>query len=100
MNWLERARREMQEKREQPTANSAERDPPAVMAAPHSAARTRPSPSIGSNGSTAGAQMLESEALREDYEERSAIIEFDGSLPRNEAEFVALALVLNRTRPH
>lgn len=34
--------------------------------------------------------------LREDFEERAAIMEFDGNLPREHAECLALLDVLNR----
>ena len=34
--------------------------------------------------------------LREDFEERAAIMEFDGNLPRDHAECLALLDVLNR----
>lgn len=35
-------------------------------------------------------------ALREEFEERAGIIEFDAKLPRNHAECLALLDVLNR----
>ena len=44
--------------------------------------------------------MLESEALREAFEERAAIIEFDGGLTREVAERAAWALVSKRHRLH
>lgn len=37
-----------------------------------------------------------SPALREDFEERAAIMEFDGNPPREHAECLALLDVLNR----
>jgi hypothetical protein len=37
--------------------------------------------------------LLESESVREAYEERAAIMEFDGGLTREEAERKAWALV-------
>jgi len=37
-----------------------------------------------------------SPALREDFEERAAIMEFDAELPRDHAECLALLDVLNR----
>lgn len=36
------------------------------------------------------------ESLREEFEERAAIIEFDGKLPRAHAECLALLTVLRR----
>jgi hypothetical protein len=56
--------------------------------------------SIGSNGSVLSERMLESEALREAFEERAAIIEFDGGLTREDAERTAWALVSKRHRLH
>ena len=56
--------------------------------------------SIGSNGSAVSASMLKTESLQEDFEERAAIMEYDGGLSREEAERAALAQVLNRFRLH
>lgn len=53
MNWLERARREIQENCPRPTAITAERNLTAVMAVPHSELYKKLTVSIGSNGSTA-----------------------------------------------
>lgn len=36
--------------------------------------------------STSGSRVLQNEALREAYEERAAIMEYDGGLSREEAE--------------
>jgi hypothetical protein len=66
MNWLERARREIPKSARRRTANSAERTLTAVMAV-----RRR---------------LLESESAREAYEERAAIMEFDGGLSRDDAK--------------
>ena len=44
--------------------------------------------------------MLESDTLREEFEERAAIMEFDGQLTRKEAERAAWALVSTRYRLH
>jgi hypothetical protein len=46
------------------------------------------------------ARMLESEVLRETFEERAAILQFDGGLSRDEAERAAWALVSRRQRLH
>jgi hypothetical protein len=54
--------------------------------------------SIGSYGSTSPSGLLESESVREAYEERAAIMEFDGGLSRDEAEREAWALVTKRYR--
>lgn len=37
-----------------------------------------------------------SEALRDEYEERAGILEFDGGMPRECAEFAAVALIYRR----
>ncbi len=93
MNWLERARREIQESALRRTANSAERNLTAVMAVPAPALREKLEGSIGSNGSTSPPRLLEPESLLEAYEERAAIMEFDGGLSRDETEREAWALV-------
>jgi hypothetical protein len=56
--------------------------------------------SIGSNGSTSPSRLLEPESAREDFEERAAIMKFDGGLSRDEAERDAWGLALNRHRLH
>jgi hypothetical protein len=98
MNWLERARREMRETAQRRTANSAERTPTAVMAVPPPGLREKLEESIGSNGSISPSHLLES--VREAYEERAAIMEFDGGLSRDEAEREAWALVSKHYRLH
>jgi hypothetical protein len=68
MNWLERARREIQQYTRQPTANSAERIAMAVMAVPLPCRREELQASIGSNGSAAPAgRTLNIEAVREEF---------------------------------
>jgi hypothetical protein len=79
------------------TANSAERTLTAVMAVPPPGLREKLEGSIGSNGSTSPSHLLES--VQEAYEERAAIMEFDG-LSRDEAEREAWALVSERYRLH
>jgi hypothetical protein len=96
MNWLERARREIQENAQRSTANSAERTPMAVMAVPHPALCEKLNWSTGSNGSIPLGRSLESEVSREDFEERAAIMEFDGGLAREEAERAAWASISMR----
>jgi hypothetical protein len=56
--------------------------------------------SIGSNGSASPSRLLESESVREAYEERAAIMEFDGGLSRDDAKCEAWALVSKRYRLH
>ena len=96
MNWLQRARREISGRAGEPTANTAEGPPTAVLG-------SRPLVelgSIGSNGSAPPRQMLESDILREEFEERAAIMKFDGKLTREEAELAAWALLSTRNRLH
>jgi hypothetical protein len=100
MNWLERARREILKSAKDSTANSAERTLTAVMAVPPPAIREKLDGSIGSNGSTSPTRLLELEAAWEDFEERAAIMEFDGGLSRDVAEREAWALVSKRYRLH
>ena len=84
MNWLERARREIPKSARRRTANSAERPLTAVMAVPPPVLREKLDGSIGSNGSTSPSHLLES--VWEAYEERAAIMEFDGGLSRDDAK--------------
>jgi hypothetical protein len=56
MNWLERARREIEESARRRTANSAERNLTAVMAVPDQGLWEKSAASIGSNGSTSPSQ--------------------------------------------
>jgi hypothetical protein len=94
MNWLERARREIGGTPAGTTANSADGNPTAVMAVLHHGA---PDKQDGSNGGIGGArpgEIHDHEALREAFEERAAIMEFDGGMSREDAERAAWALVL------
>ena len=100
MNWLERARREIPKSARRRTANSAERTLTAVMAVPKPALREKLEGSIGSNGSAPTQRISEKEDVWEAYEERAAIMEFDGGLSRDEAEREAWALVSKRYRLH
>jgi hypothetical protein len=68
------------------------------MAVPPPAIREKLEGSIGSNGSTSPSHLLES--VWEAYEERAAIMEFDGGLSRDDAEREAWALVSKRYRLH
>ncbi len=96
MNWLSRARREIAGIAERPTANTAERNPTTVTAVP----RLGPLASIGSNDSERLAGFDETEALRHAFEERAAILEYDGGLSREDAEREAWALVTDPRRLH
>jgi hypothetical protein len=100
MNWLERARREIPKTAWRRTANSAERTPTAVMAVSHPALCEKSSASIGSIGSAPTPRNSGKEDAWEAYEERAAIMEFDGGLSRDDAEREAWALVSKRYRLH
>jgi hypothetical protein len=100
MNWLERARREIPKSAPRRTANSAERTLTAVMAVPHRAVWEKLGASNGSIGSAPTQRISEKEDAWEAYEERAAIMEFDGGLSRDEAEREAWALVSKLYRLH
>ncbi len=70
------------------------------MAVPHAALCEKSEASIGSNGSTSPSHLLEPESVQEAYEERAAILEFEGGLSRDEAEREAWALVSKLYRLH
>jgi len=100
MNWLERARREIGGTPTGTTANSANGNPTAVLAVVH---RGPPDKQDGSNGSIGSAPPCGtqgSEALREAFEERAAIMEFDGGMNRENAERAAWALILKPRTQH
>ena len=100
MNWLERARREIQQSTRHSTADSAERTPTDVTAVSHPAPLEISTASIGSTGSALIQRISGKEDAWEDFEERAAIMEFDGGLNRDEAEREAWGLVLNLRRLH
>jgi hypothetical protein len=100
MNWLERARREICGTPTGTTANSADGNPTAVMAVLY---RRPPDKQDGSNGGIGSALpcgIHDSEAQREAFEERAAILEFDGGMSREDAERAAWALILKPRRLH
>ena len=100
MNWLERARREIRQSAGRPTANSAERTLTAVTAVAGPAPRGNLGVSIGSNGSTSPRGSAKPAFGWDDFEERAAIMEYDGGMSRDEAERRAWALVSKRHRLH
>lgn len=97
MNWLERARREISDSGERGTANTAVGHPTAVTAVPAARALAPVPASIGSNGSAQPACSPDSQDLRDAYEERAAILEYDAGLSREEAERAAWTLVYSRS---
>ena len=56
--------------------------------------------SIGSIGSREGWGISGEEGLREEFEERAGILEFDAGLSRSEAERLAWELVVTRHTVH
>jgi len=70
------------------------------MAVPHPGLWEKSAASIGSNGSASPSHLPESESVREAYEERAAIMEFDAGLSRDDAEREAWALVSKLFRLH
>ena len=83
MNWLKRARREMRTDDGGGTANTAKTPPTAVTAV-----------------CPGGICRESEETLREAWEERAAIMEFDGGLSREEAERKAWELIYARHQLH
>jgi hypothetical protein len=100
MNWLDRARREIRKGARRPTTITADKTLTAVTAMPHTALLEESEASIGSNGSATPYRILETEPMHEDFEERAAIIEFDGGFSRREAELAALELILKKHSLH
>ena len=72
----------------------------AAMAVPARGTREKRAASIGSNDSALLPWVRASDAVREAFEERAAIMEYDGGLTRDEAERAAWALILEQRRPH
>ncbi len=100
MNWLERAHREIHTNFRHPTAITAARTPMAVMTVLDPALRENSGASFGSNGSPSAPHVSVLEFIREEFEERAAIMEFDGGLSRDEAELEAWTMVTKRERLH
>ena len=69
------------------------------MAVSHPALSKESTAWIDSDGASP-VQGPEIAAALEDFEERAAIMEFDGGLSRDEAEREAWALIVNRYRLH
>lgn len=99
MNWLDRARCEIAESAGRPTADTAERVATAVLAVPDTQLCAESRDSIGSNGSVSFQEITEAAVLAEEFEERAAIMEFDGGLIREDAERAAQELVFNHRKP-
>jgi hypothetical protein len=97
MNWLERARRELGKGTRGRTDETAEGNPTAVLAVPAPTHETLDTASIGS---AVPPHFLKSEDIREAFDERAAIMEYDGGFSRCEAERVAWESVSKRYRLH
>lgn len=98
MNWLERARCEIERTPASTTADSDDRNPTAVMPVIEHIGCGRWPHSNGSIGSAPILEMHDAKALRGDFEERAAIMEFDGGMSRMDAECAAGALALKLRR--
>jgi hypothetical protein len=145
MNWLERARYEIRENANRPTANTAERNPTALMAVPDPAIGADPqrcahkvedqtsrrarreiqerTPTATANSADrsltavmavadpafqracvhamgVAPENLPLRAMLEEFEERAAIMEFDGGLSRQDEEREAASALIRRYRLH
>ena len=100
MNWLDRARREIGGNCDGPTAITANGNPMAVLAVLPSGCSDEAAGSIGGNGSARPSEILESEMPSEAFEERAAIMEYDGGMSREDAERAAWKSVARRHRLH
>lgn len=96
MNWLERARREIGGTGAGATANTADGNPTAVLAVLYHGPPVKHDDSNGGIGSALPRGIHDSEAQREAFEERAAIMEFDGGMSREDAERAAWAIVLKQ----
>lgn len=96
MNWLERARCEIGETSPGTTANSADGNPAAVTAVPNGGLGPAQHSSIVTIGSSADRATHTDDDSREAFEERAAIVEFDGGLSRASAERMAWRLISPR----
>ena len=98
MNWLERARLEIRKSASGATANSAERNPTAVTAVPDTALGPNLQACVDAIG--AAPEALPLRAMLEEFEERAAIMEFDGGLSRRDAEREAYLAVISGYHLH
>ena len=101
-NWLERAKREIPQSAGRATANTAERNPTAVTAVPNpgesgisrdpKAAAPKPEVLVVlTGGLRQNPDLIEAADSWEWIEERSAIMEIDGGLTREQADNKAFA---------
>ena len=81
MNWLQRARCEIGKSEDAGPANSAERNPTALLAVASAGESQRFGASIGGHA--------DQDDQNEAFEERAAIMEFDGGMSRSDGEWAA-----------
>ena len=98
MNWLQRARREIVESPARATVVTAERLPVAVMAVPDLALLAN-EPNYLAHAPNVDPQSLPDD-LREAFEERAAIFEYDAGISRATAEAAALTAMSFHLRRH
>ena len=79
-------------------ANPRNADPPTAMMVPHIAIRERYGACVGGIGSHRPDRLRDTETVRERFEERAAILEFDAGMNRKDAEHEALEFVMQRYR--
>ena len=99
MNWLRRAQLRFGENSSESTDVTAERVASAAMAVPAPATPETLLASFGCIGSGQSSSTPEHNDLLDAFEERAAIMEFDGGLSRDEAEREAWAIVLVEQGP-
>lgn len=89
MNWLKRAQREIPNCSERSTAITAERGQVEEL-----------KPSNVSNGSISSALIVDLEESQEEFEDRAAIMEYEGGLTREKAERAAWTITADPHRMH
>lgn len=86
VNWLEHARQKLVKTNVHGTTIVTEKIPTAVMAVPCPEESQKLQISNGTIGSTIKGASPNKEAFYESFEERAAIMEFDGGMNRDKAE--------------
>ena len=96
MNWLEHARREIRVSRGEHPAKRAKRNPTALLAVPDPSVRERTGAQAGDDAGLQAFHARDDEAVLEAFEERAAIVEFEGGVSRADAERLARVVVASR----
>lgn len=86
IDWLEHARQTFAQRTLANTPITVKRALTTVLKVPEQGSTKVNSVSIDSNDSDFTESAVNTETLTADFEERAAIMEFDGNLPRDEAE--------------